>query len=321
MPFTPPQGRDIDFYRGNFCGIRVKGAPAVAGSNDQNPELVMAALLDNYPQRIQEKYLELYAGYGYTHLQRSLSHALGYGHSTQEFAALSRKAKAFGLFVDTWFIANEFPGFQPNQDASFWAPRLDPHIDLLTGEGAIDLACPSWQMDQVNSGAPGNATLSVIKYVADKLPGVPIYTHWVNEALAWWKTGGEVWADEHGSLNVMDRFTWWYACRPYLTGGHHQGNTTMARAQPKLYQDKMLDTLDYFGGDTGKGNMGQSLRSGTPQSFKLTVFECTAQDQFNGTCSEDEGDRVGYQLMCTTGKNAHLSGYGNGARMPDGGTL
>ena len=115
--------------------------------------------------------------------------------------------------------------------------------------------------------------------------------------------------------------------RPYLTGGHHQGNTRMLL---KEYQDRICDTLDYFGGDadraTGKGNMGRSQRNGDHQ-FLLTVYECSAQDQFDDTTtnpyaiSEDEGDLRGYVLMCTTSPYGHMAGYGNGARRPDGGWL
>lgn len=321
LPFTPPAGADVNFYRGNFCGIRIPGAPAVPGSNAANPECIMSALLDVYPDNIVDAFLQKCVEDGYTHLQRSMSHALYYT-SFDRFLAVSKKAKSMGLFNDVWFIANEFPGFQFNQDASFWKPLLDPYIDQILGEGLVDCACPCWQMDQIMQSAPGNATISIIAYVADRLPqSVPVFTHWMNEALAWWKTGGEQWADKYQSIWIENRFDWWRAMNPYLTGGHHQGDTQIAKNDPKLYQDKMKDTLDYFGGRTDKGNMGQSLRGGQ-KPFNLTVFECSAQDQFDGKTSEDQGDQTGYILMCTTGWNgSHLGGYGNGARKPDGWNL
>jgi hypothetical protein len=339
LPFTPPAGRDLYFYRGQFCGLRIADAPTVPGSNGANPSCIMACLLDNYPPQYQDEFLAEYAEDGNTHLQRSLGHALGYGHSIDDYIALSKKARSqYGLLCDHWLIANEFPGFQLNQDASFWGPKLDPYLDRLLDAGVIDCACPSWQMDQVMGGAPGNATISIIAHVAKKLPPtIPLYSHWMNEALAWWKAVGykpgggdigEVWSDEYQTIEVHDRFSWWYAMRYYLTGGHHQGNTRMLC---KEYQDRLCDTLDYFGGDTSrdtsKGDMGQSLRTGTPRPFKLTVFECSAQDQFDDTpgnpyaISEDQGDQRGYILMCTTSKWGHMAGYGNGARMPNGAAL
>jgi hypothetical protein len=83
------------------------------------------------------------------------------------------------------------------------------------------------------------------------------------------------------------------------------------------------DTLDYFGGRTDKGHMGSSQRNGDA-AFKLTVFECSGQDQFDDTLgnpnriSEDEGDRRGFLLLCTTNPWAHITGYGNSAGRPDG---
>ncbi|MES2360067.1 MAG: hypothetical protein V4529_17130 [Gemmatimonadota bacterium] len=319
MTSAPLSGPDLYFYRGQFCGLRVKGAPVVAGSNASNPECVMAALLDNYPDWVVEEFLRLYCGYGYTHLQRSLSHALYYV-GFERFKAVSRKAQGVGLFLDVWFIANEFPGFQFNQDASFWKPLLDPYIDALLGEWLIDQVCPCWQMDQIMNDAPGNATISIIAYVADRMPqSVPIYTHWIRDAMAWWKTGGETWNDAYQSTFVHDRFSWWTAMQPYLTGGHYQGDTHMARTDPATYQGHIRDTLNPF----NDGRMGLSQRNGRNAPFAITNFECSAQDQFDGTCGEDEGDLVGFIHTCTIsdGSGGVMAGYGNGARMPDGKAL
>lgn len=315
LPFTPPAGRDLYFYRGQFCGIRIPGAPVVPGSNPANPDLVMACLLDNYPQAVQEAFLLKYAQDGYTHLQRSIGHSIYYGGSISDHIRLSQRAQAYGLFADEWLLGAEAFSTR-DQDANYWRPIMDPILDQLLGAGVIDTACVAWQMDQLQNGAPGNPTISIIAYIAGKLPArIPLYTHWMNEALAWWKTGGEQWQDDKESIWVHDRFSWWLAMQIYLTGGHHQGDVTMARTNPYLYQSKMRDTLNPF----HDGRMGQSLRYGF-RPWALDVFECTAQDQFNGTCSEDEGDLTGFILLCTTadGTSAGCQGFGNGARYPDG---
>lgn len=319
-PVAPPTGPDLLYYRGNFCGIRLPGAPVVPGGPaPSNADLVMACLLDNYPREWQDKFIDRYAGYGYTHLQRSIGHALNYGHSLADFIGLTKRAQARGLFADQWLLGAEALNAQ-DQDAGYWKPILDPIVDALIGAGAIDTACVGWQLDQFNE--PGNPLISIIAYVGEKLPqSVPLYTHWVNEALAWWKTGGEVWSDKYQTVNVRDRFTWWQAMQPYLTGGHHQGDTTLARTDPTTYQDKLKDTLNPFCGDNGKGPMGRSKRNGD-RNFLLTVFECTAQDQFDERCSEDQGDLTGYLLACTTSFNGQgMGGYGNGARNVNGSVL
>lgn len=323
LPFAPPKIPTLDFYRGQFCGLRVKDAPVVPGSNAENPPCVMAALLDNYPRKIQDQFLEQYAEDGYTHLQRSWGHAVYYGSTTNQFNALSKHAqKDFGLFADVWLLG--VMEWQPrNQGVDYWKPILDPIFDQILGAGAVDTFCTGWQFDNFMYDSPGNKTIALMAYQCDRLPAsIPTFSHWVNEALAWWKTGGEVWTDRYGSIDVADRFSWWRAMAPYLTGGNYQGDGTTSLLDPKLYQDRMCDTLNPFGGDKSKGDMGQSIRTGTPRNFKLNAFESTGQNQFDGKCSEDDGDLSGYLQTCTVGYNgAHVGGYGNGARMPDGTAL
>lgn len=342
IPPIVPAARDLRYYRGQFCGIRIPGAPFVPGANPANTDLVMTCLLDNYPEAIREDFLEQYATAGLTHLQRSIGHAFAYGVDYAAFEALSRRAReVYGLFCDQWLLgvketdagyrANEMGGLPPlpddkvlwvgGQDGAFWTPRLRPIVARMLDAGIVDSACVCWQMDGMQQSAPGNPTLSTIAAVASLLPqSIPLFTHWINEAMAWWKTGGEDWTDAHGTIFVDDRFSFWRACGPYLTGAYHQGNTTLARTNQVQYQGRQRDTLNPFAGDTSKGVTGQSTRSGVPENFRLVEFECTAQDQFNGECSELEGDLVGNILACTKadGFDAWVSGYGNGARRADG---
>ncbi len=325
LPFASPAWPDVTFYRGQFCGLRVAGAPWVPGCEASNTDLMMTCLLDRYPVEWQDRFLAKYAGY-YTHLQRSFGHAMASpdegwaGVSLEQFNALSRRAKqTFGLFLDQWIIGGGAL-YNCNQPLEYWQPIVDQLVEAFVASGTIDTACVGWQLDQLFGATPGNACMRVLCYVADKIPStIPVSTHWMNEALAWWKTGGEVWTDRYGSIEVKDRFSWWLAMRPYLSGGYHQGDTTLARTNPGLYQAKLRDTLNAF----YDGRMGQSRRTGVEQPFKLVVFECTAQDQFDGKCSEDEGDLTGYLLTCTKADvgGGVMAGYGNGARMPDGSVL
>jgi hypothetical protein len=317
LPFVPPTGRDLLFYRGNFCGLQISNAPVVPGCNDQHPQTVMACLLDNYPEAFQHQYLQTYAEAGYTHLQRSIGHALFFGGSLASYNTLSALARSqYGLYCDHWIIGGPALMAQ-NQDATFWKPALDPILDSIIGSGTLDLACVGWQLDSFN--IPGNPLISIIAYIATKIPKTaPLFTHWVNEALAWWVTGGQVWSDQYQTLDVSDRFTWWQAMGPYLTGGHHQGSNIMAITDPATYQAKLLDTLNPFGGDNGKGTMGQSHRNGI-RNFILNAFEVTAQFQFDNMCSEMQGDESNYLALCPISNTGYcMGGYGNGGRYPTG---
>lgn len=316
LPTLEPYARDLYTYRGNFCGLRMPGAPwPIPGGNDANSTCIMACLLDNYPRAFQDRYLQAYAEAGYTHLQRSIGHSIYYGHSVADHIELSRRAQRLGLWCDEWLMGggegDSWPFKLRDQTVAYWKPLLNPYIGQLLDAGVIDHACVGWQLDQFN--IPGNALIEIIQYVAQRLPrSIPLYTHWVNEALAWWKTGGEIWQDEYQMINVQDRFTWWQAMNPYLTGGHHQGDTHMARTDLKLYQDKMRDTAEPF----ANGRMGVSLRTGTARALQLVAFESTAQEQFDGSCPEIEGDMIGYVLSAITNGN-----YGNGGRRLDGTAL
>jgi hypothetical protein len=313
LPFTPPVGPDRLFYRGQFCGLRLPGAPAVVGG-PADPALMMACLLDRYPRAWQDAFLQHYAACGYTHLQRSIGHALPFGAwggvTLDAFLELTGRAQAAGLFADQWFLGGEAL-MTRDGDAAYWQPILDPLIDAMLAAHAIDTACVGWQLDAYN--AIGPPIRSIIQYCADKVGphDIPLGTHWMNEAGGWWD------AHEPGYGGSDARFVWWQSMRNQVLWFHHQGDTTMARTDPKLYQDKLKDTLDPF----GDGRMGTSGLFGD-RPFGVTVFECSAQDQFNGVTSEDEGDLVGYLICCATGTHgAHVSGYGNGARRPDGTAL
>jgi hypothetical protein len=279
----------------------------------------MTALLPNYPRAFQDSFLETYAGY-YTHIQFSLFHALHYGASLDDYIDLARRAQSAGLFVDHWFLAGDdvIAGGR-NTTVEFWRAQLNPIIPRLLGAGVVDLACVGWQLDQYN--VPGNQLIAIIAYIAGALPrGIPLYTHWANEALAWWKTGGEIWSDQYQTINVYDRFTWWAAMGPYLTGGHHQGDTIAARTQTLNYQRSILDTFDYFQGRTDKGSMGLSRRrSDAGEPFRFIITECNAQDEFDGAITEATGDATSYALLGARAFNgAYTNGYYNGARQPNG---
>lgn len=308
IPAVFASGTDKLIYRGNFCGLRVPGAPGVPGGvNFTRPggdtSLVMAAHLDRYPREIQQAYLSRTAAYGYTHVQQSIGHSVEAGQSIEAFVATQKIIQAAGLFADVWFLGG--PGFTDrDQDAAHWRPRLDPWIDALLANGAIDTACVGWQLDQYNKESDsrtGNGPIqSIIDYLADRLAphGIPIGTHWVNEAGAW--------------CAPMDRFAWWKRQRNRLTWFHHQGDVRMAIPD---YQAKLVDTLQPF----GDGRMGTSGLFGD-RPFGLTIFECSAQAQFDEQTTEDEGDLRGLLLCCTKAASP-VAGYGNGARRQDGRAL
>ncbi len=346
---TPPAwplARDPFRTRANFCGLHYPDAPVVPGCNAARPETVMSCLLDNYPADFADRYLDDYASAGYTHLQRSLGHALYYGRTLDQYVALSARARGtFGLLCDHWLLnGGENPAGAPpfflkvqNQDGAYWDPVLRPLVQRLLDAGVIDSACVGWQLDQLQQSAPGNPTLSIIQLVAGLLPDrIPLYSHWVNHAGAWWYddghgTVGQDWTDAYGTIFVNDRFTWWRACSPYLTGLYYQGDTHLARTNPTEFQGRMRDTLNPFNGTGGHWPMGRCQRHHDGRPLAFVPYELTGQEQFNepqpdgtGGCGETEGDQVGLIMASCTADglpDAYVAGYGNGARRADGTAL
>ena len=308
LPFTPPPA-DVLFYRGNFCGVRVPEVPNLPGMAGYtlpggDKSLVMSLDVFKYDSVEQQNLiLGAHAQRSYTHYQCSIGHAIEQGWSIDRYVEFSARVQAIVGFADHWFIGGG-PWNTRDADASFWAPVLDPWIDALLASGAIDAACVGWQLDQFNK--PGDPILSIIDYVAGRLgpSNIPIGTHWVNEAGGWWQTGGD----------PGDRFSWWSRMRNRVLWFHHQGSTTL---DIPTYQAKLVDTLQPF----GDGRMGTSGLFGD-RPFGLVVYECSAQDQFDDPTghTEDLGDLRSYLLCCTRAAST-VSGFGNGARRPDGSPL
>lgn len=317
LPFTPPAGPNRVFYRGDFCGVRVPGLPllpemsgyTVEGWRDNavgglNPP-IMALDITRYWHISRDLVLEnlnAHATRGYTHLQCSVGHAIEQGLSIDDYIEYSKLVQTIVGYADHWFLgggpwsAKDKNGHWTearDRDAAYWAPILDPWIDALLANQAIDCACVGWQLDGGNK--ENEPIQSIIDYFADKLRphDVLIGTHWLNEAGAW--------------NNPMDRFKWWQHQSGKLTWFHHQGDVNM---DIPLYQAKIVDTLNPF----GDGRMG------APNTFALVNYEYAAQSQFDLRASEDEGNLRGYLLSCTKAAS-HVGGYGNGARRPDGSIL
>ena len=233
--------------------------------------------------------------------RQSIGHSVGAGQSIDQYVQTSKLIQSYGLWVDHWFLGGGFGETDQfntrDQDAAFWKPRLDPWIDTLLANKAIDAACVGWQLDGYNKESDtrtGNGPLqSIIDYLADRLAPreIPIGTHWLNEAGAW--------------TVPMDRFAWWKRQRNRLSWFHHQGDVNMPVSE---YQAKLVDTLQPF----GDGRMGTSGLFGD-RPFGLVVYECSAQAQFDERCTEDQGDLRGY-LLCCSKAAGQVAGYGNGAR-------
>lgn len=323
-PPPTPAGPDKLYYRGNFSGIRVPGIPLLPGMagytvppwnenriSGPNPP-IMALDIPRYwkfDRDLADKILRTYAERGYTHLQCSIGHGIEAGFSIDEWVAYSARVKEYGLFADQWFLGAKNVGLDTrDMDRVYWAPILAPWFDALISNGVVDTACVGWQLDQFNTGTERmidgwwqSPIQSIIDLHAERFAplGIPLGTHWANSESGAWN-------------DPYDRFKWWKDQRGKLSWFHHQGDVHL---DIPTYQAKLVDTLQPF----GDGRMGTSGLFGD-RPYGLIVYECSAQAQFDLEMSEDDGDLRGYLLCCTKAASTP-SGYGNGARQPDGSIL
>jgi hypothetical protein len=301
--------------------------PGMAGFTlwpQPDPPLTMSLDIFKYgSEELQNLQLDQHARYFYTHFQCSLGHAMEMGWGIDRYVEFSKRVQHRVGFADHWFLGGG-PLNTRDADREYWADILDPWINALLTNHAIDTACVGWQLDQYNE--PGDKILGIIEYFADRLGpfDIPIGTHWVNEAGGWWAAGG---SPQHP--NVTDRFSWWRAMKNKVLWFHHQGPTHYPEPlRPDImlpfymfpdwgvpeYQARLCDTLNPF----GDGSMGTSGLFGD-RPFSLIVYENSAQAQFNDpdNCTESMGDLRSYLLCCTRAKT-FVGGYGNGGCLPDG---
>src|SRR5262249_57971793 len=97
--------------KGNFCGLRVPGVPVLPGMAgytlvpQPTDPLVMALDLFKYKDRDQQnRILELYGSYGYTHFQVSIGHALEEGWTMDQIVDLCARIQGYCGYADWWFL-------------------------------------------------------------------------------------------------------------------------------------------------------------------------------------------------------------------------
>lgn len=335
LPFEPPATPTRDFYRGNFCGVRVPGIPLLpemsgytvpgwsANADDGrglNPP-IMALDITRYwhlDRGVVRAILDAHATRGYTHLQCSVGHAIAQGLSLKDYLAYCSYAKAIVPYLDQWFLGGG-PWLARDETSDYWRPLLQPWIAPLKAGHLADLACVGWQLDGYNTGdlrtisgynEPYPAIQSIVDYFAEQFTavGIPIGTHWINHAGGWWSESDPYYQNADGTPAPDARFRWWNRQVNKVRYFHHQGDTNMVIPE---YQARLVDTLQPF----GDGRMG------APNTFSLVIYEYTAQAQFDVDRdyyqTEDQGDQRGFYLACTVAAS-HVGGYGNGARRVDG---
>lgn len=302
LPWTPPPIPTRNFLRGDAWGVTIPGAPWVPGASSKHPERILSWFLDRYSADFQKQYLELYAGYGYTHLL--LSYADSCGPVDNGPQSPPGNARTLDQFIETCRLVKQYVPFckvmigskyfQPkDMSAQQWADFADPILLKLFEAKAADEVTLGWEWNLWN--VPGDTTITAFQHAGQLCHehGVSFWQHYSPHVTAWFADGS-------------NRFDFYGAIAGDVDGIDYQTDPYWSMSET---QARCVDTLWQFG---ERGN-----------DFVFRFFEDQAVLMFdNDHPDEDDANLRGYNACCTIDNvkwtDAKVWGFGNGARMPDG---
>lgn len=287
------------WWRGNAFSVTIPGLPWLPGlTSSVNPERCLTWFLW-HPLWADwvDTILTLHAERGYTHFTLSWVDARDFGLTIEQFVAICVRVRSWGFEVHVMFEAKDGPATDQTWD-SYWATNIAPVLQALIAANAIQHACPGWEFDGWN--IPGGPTQTIIDgFAAICGPAdVKLWMHFNAGKTAWFADGSNRfawWQDQVGKLDGL-----LYQCFPTAPWGVPEQGW-----DPGTMQARIADTT----------NRDANFIAGV---FKFVVWENGAAKQFDDPAfDENQTDMIGWLALCSPGGCA-VSGFGEGARLPDG---
>jgi len=258
-PFKPAPR----FWKGNFCGVRIPGLPAVAGgAND--PSLVLSFFYDRYNDADRGFIRTAWKNRGYTHVLLSWPDSRAYGQSPADFLATCQELIANDFYPCPMLCSKD----HDPHDVYGIMQNVEPVLPLLID--VVPLICIGWEL---SLWLTPTQVQDLIDTIAPKFaPQTRVYVHFQEGYMAFQQPGQFI-AD------------FWKANIGLLEG---------VLAQKKLSQDN-AQFRDWIGDCLTRmaGNFNMPADSGFGHPFDFVMLEISAQPQFNGGMSEAEGDTLG----------------------------
>lgn len=276
----------LRWFKGNFCGIRVPGLPAVAGGSS-DPSVVFTPFLDRYSLANQNLILTDYVARGYTHFKLSWPDSRdGNGQSIAQFVATCVLVQSYGLYPVVFLAAKGF------DDPGNYAAAAGPIIGPLIGAGVLPAACVGWELSLWMSPTQVQQAIDYcVSQGVTETAGHNLYVHFQVGYPAFQQPG---------------QFTsaFWQANVSKLTGCLYQGDPSWSC---HTLQDHLFDIQV-----RQAGGAGWPSDSGFGHPIDFVADELTAMSQFFGGLSEAGGDQQGFYALCAPGP-VPVSGFLNGA--------
>jgi hypothetical protein len=280
-PFSPAPR----FWKGNMCGVRVAGLPPVAGgAND--PSLVLSWFYDRYSPSDRARIRSAWRARGITHVllswpdSRSGNADIQIAVAVVQFRLICQELIADGFFPCVMLSSKDFDPADVNAIMNGLVPVLQELV------GVVPMFCIGWELSLWLSPTQVQQLIDMIAPMVQRQPGTLLYVHFQEGYPSFQQPGGTV-AD------------FWNPNVGKLTGLLYQKILSQNDAQ---FLDSLNDCLQRFGG-------GFNMVKG----FDFVALELTAAHQFNGSCSEAEGNRIGSLAISAQHVNGvGVNGSGNG---------
>jgi hypothetical protein len=328
---TPALFGDPRWWRGDCWGVTIPGLPPVeGGASGPAQDRVLSYFLGRYGRDWEDRILEANLVRGHTHFSLSPQDEFAAGMSTDDYVAMSVRVRQAGFNVHHLLRSKYYTEpasvivmgtgqrrrrLRAHLDPpDLWGPHISraafdpasmrPLIEQLLAAGAAQVFTPAWEM---NFWSP-TACRAMIDHDAavigmNALIEIHFYPHYIS-----WQepdeTPTDFWLANYGKVDGV-----LYQCDPFWSAG--------------MMTARVTDALDRLapGGIWGLGDSGR----GHP--IDVVTWETIATCQYNGIddgngreADEDQGNRKGFELLCTPGAMAPY-GFGNGGRAADGTVL
>jgi hypothetical protein len=280
-------------YAGNMCGVRVSGLPPIAGG-PPDPSLVVSWIIFRYGPTDRERIYAAWRARGCVDALTSWPDARAAGLSIAEFVAHCSELVDAG-FLPTVMLCSK--DFDP-ADVTTILTGARAVLHALLDAGVVARVCIGWELSLWLSPTQVQQLIDAI--CAITVPaGIKTYVHF-QQGYSTFGQPGETFA------------AFWNRNIGKLTGVLHQKVLTQTKAQYRGDSGGLCDVLLRFA-----GQFNVSPDSGFGHPFDLIALEITAAQQFDGSCSEADGDAFGCWACDTPAVNGPLGpvrvmGSGNG---------
>ncbi len=288
-PPVPPFNPAPKYWRGNMCGVRIPGLPAVPGGSSDT-SLFLSWFYHLYNATDRATCRQVWVDKHLTHWKLSWPDAQNVGVTPQQFLAFCQELESNGFHTCVMLSA------KPTSSAGVRTIQQTLANIMLVLPLLLDtvpMFCPAWEASFWMSPEDLQFLINAIAPLV--VPKSRLYVHFQPGYFAYQPNGQQTGA-------------FWQANIGKLTGVLHQRDPNEDKGAMPEYVARITDCLQRF---NGADNCPADSGLGGP--FDFVADEITASEQFSGSMTEAQGDAWGQAAINTppSGK-VSVQGSGNG---------